>query len=339
LPELAIIILRELVDNSLRGVEVVRGEPYIKAVSIPEAYVNALRFLRSVKGNSIDHLIIVVEKPLLPTLTLTEDSDIIASYEKFLNFESSRDPSGNTLRAFHEEYKKLKLGDKSGEEWIQDRIKVLCPSVKELMEEVRRIIRNSGELLNIKRRYCLKYREEEYKQRLMRYGYYGNRLSKYLEIGILKEGINQLAVIIYRLIKHQTSFAYGTLSVLDPIKDCLQLLCDERLIYNDKKPGPIKYYPCLTALDVKLRDNVVNLCALWRHQYFDTKAYGNIISLAMLLKEICDLVNYFRRESGSNKMVKYGKITSIACRADFSKKEDSEDNKRKVLNLLRILGD
>ena len=94
----------------------------------------------------------------------------------------------------------------------------MCPSVKELMDEVRQIIRKSEELLNIKRRYGLTYQEEEYKQRLMRYGYYGNRLSKYLEIGILKEGINQLAVIIYRLIKHQTSFAYGTLSVLDPIK-------------------------------------------------------------------------------------------------------------------------
>jgi len=44
----------------------VEGEPYIKAVSIPEAYVNALRFLGSVKGGSIDHLI-VSGKEVSPT--------------------------------------------------------------------------------------------------------------------------------------------------------------------------------------------------------------------------------------------------------------------------------
>jgi len=114
--KLIIIDLRELIENSIRGVKVVEGEPYIKAVSIPEAYVKALRFLGSVKGNSIDHLVIVAEKSLLPTPPLTENSDIVSNYENFLNFESSKDPSGNTLRAFHEGYKKLKLRDTCGEE-------------------------------------------------------------------------------------------------------------------------------------------------------------------------------------------------------------------------------
>jgi len=306
-------------ENSMRDVKVVEGEPYIKAVSIPEAYAKALRLLGNVKSNSIDHLVIAVEKPLLPTPPLTENSDIVSNYERFLNFESSKDPSGKTLRAFHEEYKKLKLGDKSGEGWIQDRIKVLCPSVKELMEEVRRIFKIREELLDIKQRYRnLTYREEHYVQRLTSFGDYRGMLYEYW-----REGINQLAVLIYKLAKEvpqrgNKSFVYGSLSIYDPNKDCLNLVCDRRV-------ESIRQYPCLTAIDVKLTENSMNLCALWRHQYFDIKAYGNLISLAMLLKEICDVVNYFRREFGFKEEVKYGKITSIACRADFSKDKKVEE--------------
>lgn len=79
-------------------------------------------------------------------------------------------------------------------------------------------------------------------------------------------------------------------------------------------------FPCLSTIDLKLTDNVLNLCTLWRHQYFDIKVYGNWISLAVLLKMVCDLANYFRKVFGSkDKKITCGKITSIACRADFDK--------------------
>ena len=161
---------------------------------------------------------------------------------------------------------------------------------------------------------------------IVRYGDYRGMLYEHWG-----RGVNQLALLIYKLARDvpqrcYKSFVYGSLSVYDPNKDCLQLVCDKRVV-------SIGQFPCLTAIDVKLTGNAINLCALWRHQYLDTKAYGNLISLAMLLKVICDLVNYFRREFGFRKEVEYGKIASIACRADFSK------YKSKVLSLLRTLGD
>jgi hypothetical protein len=81
-----------------------------------------------------------------------------------------------------------------------------------------------------------------------------------------------------------------------------------------------------------LSDNALNLCALWRHQYFDIKAYGNWISLALLMKIIGDLTNHFRKKFGFKEEVKYGKITSIASRADFSSNVD----KGKVISLVNV---
>jgi len=155
-------------------------------------------------------------------------------------------------------------------------------------------------------------------QRLASFGDYKGKLYEHW-----RKGINQLAVLVYKLAKEvpqrdNKSFVYGSLPIYDPNKDCLNLVCDGRA-------ESIGQYPCLTAIDVKLTENFINLCALWRHQYFDIKAYGNLISLAMLLKEICDVVNYFRREFGFKEEVKYGKITSIACRADFSKDKKVEE--------------
>jgi len=46
--------------------------------------------------------------------------------------------------------------------------------------------------------------------------------------------------------------------------------------------------PCLTTLDFKRERNQLHLISSWRAQYFDTKAYGNLISLAMLLREVCE---------------------------------------------------
>jgi hypothetical protein len=44
---------------------------------------------------------------------------------------------------------------------------------------------------------------------------------------------------------------------------------------------------CLMSIDFKPRRNKLHLIADWRVQYFNTKAYGNFLSLARLLREVC----------------------------------------------------
>jgi len=49
---------------------------------------------------------------------------------------------------------------------------------------------------------------------------------------------------------------------------------------------------CLTQIDFKPIRNELNLMAVFRSQYFDTKAYGNFIALAILLYKMCKNTGY-----------------------------------------------
>ncbi|RLE75728.1 MAG: hypothetical protein DRJ44_05330 [Thermoprotei archaeon] len=59
-------------------------------------------------------------------------------------------------------------------------------------------------------------------------------------------------------------------------------------IHFSNKPVP----PCLVMLDFKLRGKYLDLISVWRLDYIDTRAYGNWIALAMLLREICLKTRY-----------------------------------------------
>jgi len=289
--------------------------PFIKAVTIPKAYAKALQVLKEEKGNSLDYLIVEVNKPFRETAPLKEKSNIISEYEEWLNF--------NAIREFHEAYKKLELRKKSGKEWIENRIRVLCPDIKGLMSEIKRLDKCTMELSELMKQYGLRYQEEDYVKRLTQYGDYGSMLYEHW-----KKPVNQLAVIIYKLAKDvpyhkQKSFVYGVLSICDPLKENLQLVCDRRTVNMGQ-------FPCLSSIDLKLTDNVLSVCAFWRHQYFDIKAYGNWISLAVLLKMVCALTNYFRGVFGFKDSIAYGKIISVACRADFA----NNSCKKAVFSLL-----
>lgn len=50
--------------------------------------------------------------------------------------------------------------------------------------------------------------------------------------------------------------------------------------------------PCLTMLQFKPKGKELNLFAVFRSQFFDTKAYGNFISLAILLYKMCQSTEY-----------------------------------------------
>ena len=69
---------------------------------------------------------------------------------------------------------------------------------------------------------------------------------------------------------------------------------------------------CLAMLDFKPIRDVLNLMAVFRSQYFDTKAYGNFIALAMLLHNMCQKTDY-----------KPGIIVSTANKVTFNGHRDS----------------
>lgn len=69
---------------------------------------------------------------------------------------------------------------------------------------------------------------------------------------------------------------------------------------------------CLAMLDFKPEGDHLNLMAVFRSQYFDTKAYGNFIALAMLLYNMCQSTDY-----------KPGAIVSTANKVTFDGHRDS----------------
>ena len=71
--------------------------------------------------------------------------------------------------------------------------------------------------------------------------------------------------------------------------------------------------PCLTLLDFKPERERLHLIAVWRAQYFDTKAYGNLISLAIMLRNVCGDIGF-----------QPGHVISIANKAILKNKKDGQ---------------
>jgi len=80
-------------------------------------------------------------------------------------------------------------------------------------------------------------------------------------------------------------------------------------LHLSRQPIP----PCLTTLDFKRERNQLHLISSWRAQYFDTKAYGNLISLAMLLREVCKKTGF-----------QSGHLISMAHKAILKKSKNAE---------------
>ena len=75
------------------------------------------------------------------------------------------------------------------------------------------------------------------------------------------------------------------------------LVCSVFLPHEDLKaaclPRPrASGLRCLTQIDFKPKNDKLNLMAVFRSQYFDTKAYGNFIALAILLYKMCQNTGY-----------------------------------------------
>lgn len=84
--------------------------------------------------------------------------------------------------------------------------------------------------------------------------------------------------------KQRMSSAYGWKNNTFP---CL-VFCPSEDYYPFNVRTRGKRIPrCLLTLDFKAEGRKLHLIAAWRAQFFNTKAYGNFISLAMLLRKMC----------------------------------------------------
>ncbi len=94
---------------------------------------------------------------------------------------------------------------------------------------------------------------------------------------------------------------------------CIVFMPDEDLRAACEYPRPrASGLRCLTQIDLKPIGNELNLMAVFRSQYFDTKAYGNFIALAILLYKMCQKTGY-----------KPGAIVSTANNVTFDRHKDS----------------
>ena len=94
-----------------------------------------------------------------------------------------------------------------------------------------------------------------------------------------------------------------------------QVFCPDEDLIKACMPRPrASDLSCLTELDFKPKKDRLNLFSVFRSQYFDTKAYGNLISLAILLCKVCQKTGY-----------KPGTLTSTANNITFDVKRKKKD--------------
>jgi len=104
------------------------------------------------------------------------------------------------------------------------------------------------------------------------------------QIDFIKDGLTKLCKKKQRL-----SSAYGW---KDNTFSCLVFCPSEDYYPFDTRTRGGRTPRCLLTLDFKPEGRKLHLIATWRAQFFNTKAYGNFISLAMLLREICKYTGF-----------------------------------------------
>lgn len=115
-------------------------------------------------------------------------------------------------------------------------------------------------------------------------GYYKKSLSNGFSFDQLQEVENRLSARDKRGNKmHGGSTNALVCIVFSPHED-LRAACR----YRPRASG----LRCLTQIDFKPIGDKLNLMAVFRSQFFDTKAYGNFIALAILLYKMCQKTGY-----------------------------------------------
>lgn len=118
-------------------------------------------------------------------------------------------------------------------------------------------------------------------------------------------GLDQLGIVARRLAtrdRHGRIMNGGSGNGLV----CQVYLPNDDLMRSCQPRPRVNNARCLTQVDFKPIGDRLHLMATFRSQYFDTKAYGNFISLALLLYQMCQQTGY-----------KPGSLVSIAHKVVF----------------------
>lgn len=135
-------------------------------------------------------------------------------------------------------------------------------------------------------------------------GYYKKSLSSGFSFNQLQEVEKRLSI---RDKKNNKMHGGSTNALV-----CSVFLPDEDLKAACQPRPRASRLRCLTQIDFKPKNDELNLMAVFRSQFFDTKAYGNFIALAILLCEVC-------QDTGYNP----GAIVSTANKVTFDGHEKS----------------
>jgi len=80
----------------------------------------------------------------------------------------------------------------------------------------------------------------------------------------------------------------GTMPRWNANRLLITLFDPEKHLHKSRAPTP----PCLVTLDFKPVRDQLTLIATWRSQYTDTKGYGNLYSLALLLLQVSEMSGF-----------------------------------------------
>lgn len=115
-------------------------------------------------------------------------------------------------------------------------------------------------------------------------GYYKKGLAEEFSFDQLKEVEKRLSARDKRGRKMHGGSTNAMVCILFSPTEDLKAAC---------RPCPrVEGVRCLTQIDFKPIRDKLNLMAVYRSQFFDTKAYGNFIALAILLCKMCQATGY-----------------------------------------------
>jgi hypothetical protein len=174
------------------------------------------------------------------------------------------------------------------------------------------------------RLYELHAKAQRMQQRMADSESYFNRLVAYP--GADGKPFNQLEYIVQRLIKQRQPRKGGRGGPLSSAYE-LGLSVPDGGDLRVQAPGQdrnIMSFPCLSQISFTLEGEKLNLAALYRNQYFITRAYGNYVGLARIGNFIASEVD-----------VQLGEILCLATHADAEFSDLTKGRVKQLANSLR----
>lgn len=178
------------------------------------------------------------------------------------------------------------------------------------------------------RLYELHAKAQRMQQRMRNPENYFNRLVAYPVPG--DEPFNQLEYIVDRLITQQRPRKGGRGGPLSSAYE-VGLTAPAGADLRVHAPGQdrnILGFPCLSHISFTLEAGVLNLAALYRNQYFVTRAYGNYLGLARI-------GNFIAQEAG----VELGEVLCLATHADAQFNDFNKTRIERLADAVRLAAD